>query len=262
METWDARSALEAKRQAEAQMARAATCPPWRHAVFGLMMGGWLRARPSNCRSESRSWSLLLRRIPIIIHSDRKRMGMFINGYRRGKTRIVALGILASSCRSTPSASFAASITTTTSRPCCSACRRSAHRDSRKHALAARVRPRDGRLSVDVPTGFDAVLHPPARLQIAAVLAQAQEAEFALLKTITGASDSVMSKHLAALADAGYVALRKAVSDGRQRTWARLTSSGRAAFRRHVKALEALAAAVASEPRASRAVPGGVERRA
>jgi DNA-binding MarR family transcriptional regulator len=100
---------------------------------------------------------------------------------------------------------------------------------------------------VDVPTGFDAVLHPPARLQIAAVLAQAQEAEFALLKSITGASDSVMSKHLSALADAGYVTVRKATSEGRQRTWARLTSSGRAAFRQHVKALEALAAAVASE---------------
>ena len=100
---------------------------------------------------------------------------------------------------------------------------------------------------MDVPTGFDAVLHPPARLQIAAVLAQAQEAEFALLKSITGASDSVMSKHLAALSDAGYVALRKAAADGRQRTWARLTSSGRTAFRRHVKALEALASAVASD---------------
>jgi DNA-binding MarR family transcriptional regulator len=100
---------------------------------------------------------------------------------------------------------------------------------------------------MDVPTRFNAVLHPPARLQIAAVLAQAQEAEFALLKSITGASDSVMSKHLSAMAEAGYVTLRKATSEGRQRTWARLTSSGRAAFRRHVKALEALAAAVASE---------------
>jgi DNA-binding MarR family transcriptional regulator len=99
---------------------------------------------------------------------------------------------------------------------------------------------------VDVPTGFDAVLHPPARLQIAAVLAQAQEAEFALLKRITGASDSVMSKHLAALTEAGYVSIRKAPSDGRQRTWAKLTGAGRAAFRNHVKALEGLAAAVAS----------------
>src|SRR5690242_8006056 len=100
---------------------------------------------------------------------------------------------------------------------------------------------------MDVPTGFDAVLHPPARLQIAAVLAQAQEAEFALLKNITGASDSVMSKHLSAMTDAGYVAIRKAASDGRQRTWASLTAAGRKAFREHVKALEALAAAVASE---------------
>lgn len=100
---------------------------------------------------------------------------------------------------------------------------------------------------MDVPTGFDAVLHPPARLQIAAVLAQAKEAEFALLKDITGASDSVMSKHLSALADAGYISLRKAASGGRQRTWASLTSSGRAAFRRHVKALETLAASVVSE---------------
>jgi DNA-binding MarR family transcriptional regulator len=105
---------------------------------------------------------------------------------------------------------------------------------------------------VEIPTGFDATLHPPARLQIAAVLAQAQQAEFALLKDITGASDSVMSKHLAAMAEAGYVALKKAASGGRQRTWASLTSSGRTAFRRHVKALEALAASAvahaSSEP--------------
>jgi DNA-binding MarR family transcriptional regulator len=97
---------------------------------------------------------------------------------------------------------------------------------------------------MEVPTGFDAVLHPPARLQIAAVLAQAQQAEFALLKEITGASDSVMSKHLSALADAGYVTLRKAAADGRQRTWASLTSSGRKAFGRHVAALETLASTV------------------
>jgi len=101
-------------------------------------------------------------------------------------------------------------------------------------------------MKMEVPTGFDAVLHPPARLQIAAVLAQTREAEFALLKEITGTSDSVMSKHLSAMADAGYVTLRKAASHGRQRTWAKLSSSGRSAFRRHVKALEVLAAAARS----------------
>lgn len=117
---------------------------------------------------------------------------------------------------------------------------------------------------MDVPTGFDPVLHPPARLQIAAVLAQVQDADFALLKEITGTSDSVMSKHLAALSESGYVALRKAAAEGRQRTWASLTRSGRAAFRKHVEALETLAASVVSggadEPSSS--MERGVKRRA
>ena len=93
---------------------------------------------------------------------------------------------------------------------------------------------------------FDPVIHPPARLQIMAVLATVQDAEFAMLRKTADISDSVLSKHLSALAEAGYVKLRKAAQDGRQRTWARLTSSGRSAFRCHVKALEALAATVAS----------------
>lgn len=32
--------------------------------------------------------------IAVIVQSDRKRLGMFINGYRRGKTRSVALSTL------------------------------------------------------------------------------------------------------------------------------------------------------------------------
>lgn len=95
---------------------------------------------------------------------------------------------------------------------------------------------------MDVPTGFDAVLHPPARLQIAAVLARVSEAEFARLRDITKVSDSVLSKHLSALAEAGHIALRKAAVDGRQRTWASLTRSGRKALEKHVAALTRLAA--------------------
>jgi DNA-binding MarR family transcriptional regulator len=44
------------------------------------------------------------------------------------------------------------------------------------------------------------------------------------------------------LAEAGHIALRKAAADGRQRTWASLTGSGRKAFKAHVAALEALIA--------------------
>jgi hypothetical protein len=94
METLDARSALEAKQYAEAQMARAATCPAWRHALFGLMMGGLVATPAFEMPIRISLLVLLLAMIPIIVHSDRKRMGMFINGYRRGKTRVVAVGLL------------------------------------------------------------------------------------------------------------------------------------------------------------------------
>ena len=91
---------------------------------------------------------------------------------------------------------------------------------------------------------LDMVLHPPVRLQVAAVLAKVSEAEFALLRQVTGVADSVLSKHLAALGEAGYVTLRKGARDGRARTWAALTSAGSKAFAGHVAALQALAAGV------------------
>ncbi|RDC60707.1 hypothetical protein HME9302_01922 [Alteripontixanthobacter maritimus] len=87
---------------------------------------------------------------------------------------------------------------------------------------------------------IDTVLHPPARLQIAAVLAKVDEVEFAVLRDIVDVSDSVLSKHLSALVEAGYAETRKAAVDGRQRTWALITRAGRKAFASHMTALHAL----------------------
>ncbi|HVU31072.1 MAG TPA: hypothetical protein VHE36_11800 [Sphingomicrobium sp.] len=95
MDQLEAVSALEAKRAAEAQMVKAAACPPWRHAVFGLLMGGLVASPAFDFPVRIAILVVILCSIPLVIHSDRKRMGMFINGYRRGKTRIVALGVLA-----------------------------------------------------------------------------------------------------------------------------------------------------------------------
>lgn len=89
--------------------------------------------------------------------------------------------------------------------------------------------------------GLDMTLHPPARLQLAAILSRVSEAEFSTLREITGVADSVLSKHLSALVDTGYLTLRKGARDGRQRTWASLTGKGRRAFAGHVAALRALA---------------------
>ncbi|MDG6077866.1 ArsR family transcriptional regulator [Erythrobacter litoralis] len=88
---------------------------------------------------------------------------------------------------------------------------------------------------------IDPAYHHPARLQIAAMLARVDEVEFATLRDIIEVSDSVLSKHLSALSDAGYVKLKKAKSEGRQRTWASFTRDGRNGFAKHMAALRELA---------------------
>jgi DNA-binding MarR family transcriptional regulator len=85
---------------------------------------------------------------------------------------------------------------------------------------------------------LDAVIHAPNRLKICALLGPLEEAEFQLLRESIGISDSVLSKHLKQLEEAGYVKLNKRMVNGRPRTWARLTGRGRQAFAAHVAALQ------------------------
>ena len=88
---------------------------------------------------------------------------------------------------------------------------------------------------------FDALIHAPGRLQICAMLSAADEVEFGVVRDGVGVSDSVMSKHVKQLEEAGYVKLRKAAFAGRQRTWLVLTPTGRKAFAGHVTELTRLA---------------------
>lgn len=88
---------------------------------------------------------------------------------------------------------------------------------------------------------FDPVIHAPLRLQVCALLSATDEAEYALIREETGVSESVLSKHVKQLADAGYLVIRKATFDSRQRTWLALTSKGRKAFAAHVRELTRLA---------------------
>ena len=94
---------------------------------------------------------------------------------------------------------------------------------------------------IQVPV-FDPVIHAPGRLQICACLATVDKAEFAAVRDAIDVSDSVMSKHLKLLEEAGYVVLRKSPFNGRSRTWLSLTKEGKAAFAAHVAELNRLAA--------------------
>ena len=91
---------------------------------------------------------------------------------------------------------------------------------------------------------IDPLIHPPARLQLMTTLTAVSEAEFVTLREALDVSDSVLSKHVSALATEGYVASRKGTVDGRRTTWVSLTKAGDRALRRHVAALRALIDAV------------------
>jgi DNA-binding MarR family transcriptional regulator len=87
---------------------------------------------------------------------------------------------------------------------------------------------------------IDPLIHPPARLQLMTMLTAVTEAEFVTLRDALDVSDSVLSKHVSALAESGYVASRKGVLDGRRTTWISLTKVGDRALRSHTAALRAL----------------------
>jgi DNA-binding MarR family transcriptional regulator len=80
----------------------------------------------------------------------------------------------------------------------------------------------------------------PARLKLMSMLTAVSEAEFATIRDALDVSDSVLSKHLGALEEVGYLRRRKGVLRGRRTTWISLTATGHKAIRAHVAALRAL----------------------
>ena len=91
---------------------------------------------------------------------------------------------------------------------------------------------------------LDAVIHAPNRLQMCCMLAAVDTIDFATVREALDVSESVLSKHVKTLEEAGYVKVRKATSDGRQRTWLSLSSGGRKALKSHLAALKAMMASV------------------
>jgi DNA-binding MarR family transcriptional regulator len=80
----------------------------------------------------------------------------------------------------------------------------------------------------------------PARLKLMITLTAVSDAEFSTVRDALGVSDSVLSKHLAALEIVDYVKRRKGVHHTRRTTWISLTPKGRKALNAHVAALQEL----------------------
>ena len=103
---------------------------------------------------------------------------------------------------------------------------------------------------------LDPVVHSPVRLSIMACLAAAEKAEFGFVRDVVEVSDSVLSKQVSNLEEAGYVKVKKGYVGKFPRTWLSLTAAGRTAFGGHLGALAAIVQA-SSTPGVTPVEPAG-----
>ena len=73
------------------------------------------------------------------------------------------------------------------------------------------------------------------------MLAAAERAEFGFVRDNVEVTDSVLSKQMSSLQQAGYVKVSKGFVGKRPRTWLSLTKDGRRRFERHLNALREIA---------------------
>ena len=88
---------------------------------------------------------------------------------------------------------------------------------------------------------LDDLLGHPVRFSIAALLAAAEKVEFSFVRDHVEVTDSMLSKQVSLLEQAGYVKVDKGFVGKRPRTWLSLTKSGRRTFEQHLGALREIA---------------------
>jgi DNA-binding HxlR family transcriptional regulator len=85
------------------------------------------------------------------------------------------------------------------------------------------------------------LIHSPVRFSIMAALARAESLDFKDLRDAVQVSDSVLSRQLSTLEQAGYVKTRKTFAGKMPRTSASLTANGRDAWAGHLQTLRDIA---------------------
>ena len=84
---------------------------------------------------------------------------------------------------------------------------------------------------------LDDLIHVPVRFSIMAALVPVDRVEFKTLRDVIEVSDSLLSKHMTVLAEAGYLTITKGSVGRRPRTWLSATDKGRKAFADHYTTL-------------------------
>ena len=92
-----------------------------------------------------------------------------------------------------------------------------------------------------MPNEIDKLIHQPVRLRIMAALVALEpdaHVDFTYLRDLLALTDGNLGAHLIKLEEAGYLDVEKTFIKRKPRTYIAATDIGRAAFKRHVAALQ------------------------
>jgi hypothetical protein len=88
-------AALDAIQAANRQMAARAEAPVWRHAAMGGLMGGLIAIQAAPTAWRVAYYAAFCAGFFLLARAHRRRTGMWVPGYRAGRTRWVAVGAAA-----------------------------------------------------------------------------------------------------------------------------------------------------------------------
>ncbi len=83
----EASATLASINASKRRLAAVAECPPQRHLAFALLMGTLISVPGVPITVAFVLEALIVVGVVLVIRWDKRRTGMFINGYRRGRTR-------------------------------------------------------------------------------------------------------------------------------------------------------------------------------
>jgi hypothetical protein len=86
--------AIAAKGEVEQNLANLSLCPPSRHAAFAALVATLVALPALPLPMRVVALVLIFASVYFIVQWDKRRLGVFINGYRRGKTHMVTLPML------------------------------------------------------------------------------------------------------------------------------------------------------------------------
>ena len=91
----EARAALDGIDDAQRALALKATyCAPWRHAAFGAIMAALVLGQGFGAMAMLPIFGAAMLAVVLLVADDRRRYGLFVNGYRKGATLPVTLALL------------------------------------------------------------------------------------------------------------------------------------------------------------------------